>query len=123
MTSYIDVMRPSVPQKCLVSQEDFDRVTFAISLFLAVGIVVSYLPQVHLDTRPLTVALPHHPTQEQRGHQSILSPSRRNKQFLCVPQHSHSAKGYPRVLSLHCTLPRENTDHRPSGAVLYSRWE
>jgi uncharacterized protein with PQ loop repeat len=35
-----------IPQKCLASQQDSsDKLTFFISLFLAVGIVVSYLPQ------------------------------------------------------------------------------
>jgi uncharacterized protein with PQ loop repeat len=35
-----------IPQKCLSSsQEDYDKLTFLISLFLAIGIVLSYLPQ------------------------------------------------------------------------------
>jgi len=38
-------MQPSVPAECLSSQ-DFDWITFVISLGLAVGVVLSYLPQV-----------------------------------------------------------------------------
>ena len=46
MAVSIDVIRPTVPEKCLAAQ-DLDWLTFTISLGLAVGIVISYLPQVY----------------------------------------------------------------------------
>ena len=46
MATFIDVTTQKVPQKCLAAQET-DWMTFAISLGLAFGIVLSYLPQVN----------------------------------------------------------------------------
>jgi len=40
-----------VPEKCLAAQ-DTDWMTFTISLGLALGIVLSYLPQVPLPLEP-----------------------------------------------------------------------
>ena len=45
MATLIEVIPSSVPQKCLAAEET-DWITFVISLGLAFGIVLSYLPQV-----------------------------------------------------------------------------
>jgi hypothetical protein len=54
MLSDTDVTQPSVPVKCLAAQE-FDWITFVISVGLAIGIVISYLPQVPKPTSTLTL--------------------------------------------------------------------
>jgi hypothetical protein len=64
MSVYIDLKGGEIPTKCLASQE-YDRMTFFISLFLAVGIVVSYLPQVYSDGTTLMTALSDNRTKEQ----------------------------------------------------------
>ena len=45
MATFIDMMHSSVPQKCLVTKET-NWMAFIVSLGLAVGVVLSYLPQV-----------------------------------------------------------------------------
>jgi hypothetical protein len=63
LATVMDAIAAPVPDKCLAAQ-DTDWMTFTISLGLAFGIVLSYLPQVP----PLTfsnlqakqTALPHH---------------------------------------------------------------
>ena len=50
MATFIDVTGSSAPQKC-VAAEETDWMTFIISLGLAFGIVLSYLPQVVIGVR------------------------------------------------------------------------
>jgi len=45
MAVYAGVIDSTVPEKCMAAQET-DWMTFAISLGLAIGIIISYLPQV-----------------------------------------------------------------------------
>ena len=65
MDSFVAVIEPAVPQKCLAAQGT-NWMTFTISLGLAFGIVLSYLPQVDFPTMApkLILALPHNPEEE-----------------------------------------------------------
>lgn len=47
MSTVMDAITAPVPEKCLAAQ-DTDWLTFTISVGLAFGIVLSYLPQVRL---------------------------------------------------------------------------
>jgi len=65
LSTVMDAIATPLPKKRLAAQ-DTDWMTFIISLGLAFGIVLSYLPQVPLRSiAKLATALPHHPPQKQ----------------------------------------------------------
>lgn len=65
LSTVMDAITAPVPEKCLAAQ-DTDWLTFIISVGLAFGIVLSYLPQVSRSLNAkLTIALSHHPPQKQ----------------------------------------------------------